>query len=116
MLLAVRLYEEPKRWGGSWNFAPTTHEAHTVQNVAEVIIGYLGKGSIEIVESQTQMHEARLLQLNCEKANKLLGWFSRWNAEQTLEATALWYKTIMNGGNAEQITRAQIHTFFPELT
>jgi CDP-glucose 4,6-dehydratase len=115
LMLAARLYEEPKRWAGSWNFGPSTHEVRTVQNVAEVIIGHLGRGSIEIVESQTQVHEARLLQLNCDKAHQLLGWYPRWHAEQTLEATALWYKIIMNGGNAEQITRAQIHEFFPEL-
>ena len=116
LLLAARLYEEPSRWGGgSWNFGPSTHEVCTVQNVAEVIIGHLGKGRIEIIESQTQVHEARLLQLNCDKAHQLLGWYPRWHAEQTLEATALWYKTIMNGGNAGQITRSQIREFFPEL-
>ena len=114
LLLAAHLYEEPKRWGGSWNFGPSIHEVRTVQNVAEVIIGHLGKGQIEIVESKTQVHEARLLQLNCDKAHQLLGWHPRWHDEQTLEATALWYKAIMNGGNAEEITRAQIHAFFSE--
>ncbi|MEC9376116.1 MAG: CDP-glucose 4,6-dehydratase [Pseudomonadota bacterium] len=116
LLLAVRLYEEPQRWGGSWNFGPSTHEVRTVQNVAEVIIGHLGKGYIEIVECLTQVPEARLLQLNCDKAHQLLGWYPRWHAEKALEETALWYKTIMNGGNAEQTTRTQIHEFFPELT
>ncbi len=115
MLLAARLYDEPKRWGGSWNFGPSTHEVRTVQDVAEVIIAHLGKGHIEIVESQIHAHEARLLQLNCDKAHQLLGWYPRWHVEQTLEATALWYKTIMNGGKAEEITRAQINGFFPEL-
>ena len=115
LLLAARLYEEPSRWGGSWNFGPSAHEVCTVQNVAEVIIGHLGKGRIEIIESQTQVHEARLLQLNCDKAHQLLGWYPRWHAEQTLETTALWYKTIMGGGNAVQTTRSQIHEFFPEL-
>jgi CDP-glucose 4,6-dehydratase len=115
MTLAARLYEEPQKWGGSWNFGPSTHEVRTVKNVAEVIVGHIGKGHIEVVESQTQVHEARLLQLNCDKAHQLLGWYPRWHVEKTLEATALWYKTIMNGGNAEEITRAQIHEFFPEL-
>lgn len=115
MLLAASLYEAPKKWGGSWNFGPSTHEARTVKNVAEVIVGHIGKGHIEIVESQTQVHEARLLQLNCDKAHQLLGWYPRWHVEKTLEATALWYKTIMNGGNAEEVTRAQIYEFFPEL-
>jgi len=116
LLLAARLYEEPQSWGGSWNFGPFNHEVRTVQNVAELIISHLGKGSIEIIKSETQVHEAHLLQLNCDKAHQLLGWYPRWHVDKTLEATALWYKTIMNGGNAEQITRAQIHSFFPELT
>lgn len=115
LLLAARLYEEPKRWGGSWNFGPSTNEVRTVHNVAEVIIKHFGKGSIETVIGQTQVHEANLLQLNCDKAHQLLGWYPRWHVEQTLEATAFWYKTVINGGNTEQITRAQIHQFFPEL-
>ena len=116
LLLVANLYEEPKTWGGAWNFGPYTNEVCTVQKVAEVMIGHLGKGSIEIVESETQVHEARFLNLNCDKARHLLGWRPYWNVEQTLEATALWYKTAMNGGDAEQITRAQIHEYFPELT
>jgi CDP-glucose 4,6-dehydratase len=115
LLLAARLYEDPSRWAGSWNFGPSTYEVRTVENVAEIIIGHLGKGHIEIVESQAQLHEARLLQLNCDKAHQLLEWYPRWHVGQTLEATALWYKNIINGGDAEQITRAQIYEFFPEL-
>ena len=115
LMLAQRLYEDPKCWGGSWNFGPSTDEVRTVQNVAKVIIAHFGKGSIEVVESQTQPHEARLLQLNCDKAHQLLEWSPQWHVEKTLEATALWYKTVINGGNAEQITRSQIHEFFPEL-
>jgi CDP-glucose 4,6-dehydratase len=115
LLLAARLYEEPHRWCGAWNFGPSTHDVRTVKNVVEVIISHLGKGSIEIVESKTKMHEASLLQLNCDKAHQLLGWYPRWHAEQTFEATALWYKTFMNSGSAMQITREQFQAFFPEL-
>lgn len=116
LLLAARLYEEPKRWVGAWNFGPSSHEVRTVKNVAEVMVGHIGKGRIEVAETQTQVHEARLLQLNCDKATQLLGWRPRWHVEKTLEATALWYKTVMNGGDAEAITQAQLHEFFLELT
>ncbi len=115
MLLAAKLYEEPKRWGGSWNFGPSMHETRTVQNVAQVIVDYLGKGDIEIIETQTHAHEARLLQLNCDKAHQLLGWYPRWDVKKTLNETARWYQDFISGGNAEDITRAQIHSFFPEL-
>ena len=114
LLLAARLYEEPKRWGGAWNFGPSTQEVRTVKNVAEVIVGHLGKGRVEVAQSTTQVHEARLLQLNCDKAQQLLGWHPRWHVEKTLEATALWYKSVLNGGSAEAMTRAQIQEFFAE--
>ena len=116
LLLAARLYEEPKRWGGSWNFGPSSQEVRTVQSVAEVIKGHLGRGRVETVEPQKQVHEAQLLQLNCDKSHQLLGWVPRWNVEKTLEATARWYKIIMDGGSAEAITRAQMYEFFQELT
>lgn len=115
LLLATRLYQEPKKWGGAWNFGPSTNEVRTVKDVADVIVGHIGEGCVEIVESQTHVHEARLLQLNCDKAHHLLGWYPRWHVEKTLEATALWYKTIMNGGDAEVITRSQINEFFSVL-
>jgi len=115
LLLAARLYEEPKRWGGAWNFGPSTRGVRTVKNVAEIIISHIGRGRVEVITSQTQVHEARLLQLNCDKAHQLLGWYPRWHVDKTLETTALWYKSVMNGGSAEAMTRAQIHEFFPEL-
>lgn len=113
LLLAARLYEEPKKWGGAWNFGPSTHEVRTVKDVAEVIIRHMGKGLVEVAESQVQVHEARLLQLNCDKAHQLLGWYPRWSVDKTFEATALWYNSVINGGNPEITTRAQIYEFFP---
>jgi CDP-glucose 4,6-dehydratase len=113
--LAVSLFEEPKKWEGAWNFGPSTVEIRTVKTVAEVLVSHIGKGRIQIVESPSHVHEARLLQLNCDKAHQLLGWHSRWNVDKTLVATALWYKAVMSGGSAEDITRKQLQEFFPEL-
>ena len=112
LLLALRLYEEPKNWSGSWNFGPSTSDVKTVKNVSETIYRYLEKGSIEIVESKTHVYETHHLQLNCDKANQLLGWYPQWNVEEALEATAFWYKIFMNGGNAKETTRSQIYSFF----
>jgi CDP-glucose 4,6-dehydratase len=115
MILAAKLYEQPERYGGSWNFGPSTSEVRTVQDVATSIIQILGHGSIEIVGSQDQRHEARLLQLNCDKAHQDIGWYPRWGVDKTFSVTADWYKTIMAGGNVEDITRTQLQDFFPEL-
>ena len=83
----------------------------TPLNVIETIGGNVLHG-MKSTESETQVHESRFLNLNCDKARQLLGWGPYWDVEQTLEETALWYKAIMNGDDAEQVTRAQIHDFF----
>lgn len=115
LLLAYKLREDPKKYSGAWNFGPSSSEVRTVKEVASTIIDHLGKGSIEITGSPDQHHEAMLLQLNCDKAHQILNWAPRWHVEETFAATAEWYKIILNGGEAETITRKQLHNYFNEL-
>lgn len=116
LLLGAKLYTDPEKYSGAWNFGPSTAEVRTVLDVSERIIQILGKGRIEITGTPDQHHEANLLQLNCDKAHQLLNWYPRWHVEETLEATADWYKVILAGGNAEHITRQQLKSYFPELS
>lgn len=115
LLLAARLREQPMTYSGAWNFGPPSSEVRTVREVAERIVGRFGRGSIVIESGGTKQHEANLLQLNCDKANQLLGWRPRWNVEQTLAATADWYKAVMDGAAASEVTSRQLHDYFPEL-
>jgi CDP-glucose 4,6-dehydratase len=116
LLLAERLHDQPVEYAGSWNFGPPAADVRTVQDVADAIVQHLGRGRVETTESEPQHHEARLLQLNCDKAHQLLGWYPRWQVDKTLEATAQWYKVVIEGGNAKSITRTQIKDYFPELS
>lgn len=115
LLLAVNLYKEPKKFSGSWNFGPSTSEVRTVFEVASTITELIGKGSVVITGNPSQHHEANLLQLNCDKAHQQLKWFPRWDVEETLKATAEWYKNIMEGGDAEELSRKQVQQFFNEV-
>ena len=116
LLLAASLFNEPQRWSGAWNFGPSTHEVMTVNSVAQTIIEYLGQGTVEILPSQTPMHEAGLLQLNCDKAHQLLNWAPRWNVGETLKQTAFWYKAWLEGELMVDVTRKQVREFFSELS
>ncbi len=111
LLLASRLWDEPLKYAGSWNFGPPSSQIRTVQEVAETIVQHLGVGEIVVEQSAKHPHEANLLQLNCDKANQHLHWHSRWNVDETLEATAVWYKAYLEGENIEDITRLQIENF-----
>lgn len=116
MQLAARLLDEPKRWSGAWNFGPSTHEVRTVHTVADAIVSHIGRGGVKIEGASPQLHEARLLQLNCDKAHQLLQWATRWHVDETLKQTALWYKAWLEDRDMEAVTRSQVHAFFPELT
>ena len=115
LLLAAQLYKYPKDAAGAWNFGPSTNEVRTVSEVASTIVRHLGCGMIDEDHSKKHQHEANLLQLNCDKANQLLGWHPRWSVEKTLSSTAEWYKEWLVGGDMEKMTRRQIYDYFPEL-
>jgi CDP-glucose 4,6-dehydratase len=115
LMLGALLYSNPDFYSGSWNFGPSTSEIRTVNEVANAMIEYIGKGSIEIENLQEINHEANLLQLNCDKAKQFLGWSPRWGSDKTISSTAQWYKVFLEGGNIESITKSQIYDFFQEL-
>ena len=110
--LAAKLHSEPKKWSGAWNFGPSSNQVRTVKDVAEVIVNQLGQGSIKVDMSKLNVHEANLLQLNCDKAHQLLNWFPKWDVDQTLTLTASWYRDVINGANPEKITRSQVNKYF----
>jgi CDP-glucose 4,6-dehydratase len=79
-------------------------------------VARFGKGNINSEASAEKYHEARLLQLNCDKAHQVLRWYPRWDFERTLDMTVDWYKNVYDGGEAADITRKQLHEYFPELS
>jgi len=115
LLLGARLYEEPEKFGGAWNFGPPSSQVRTVIEVAEHIVNRYGSGSIITNKNTPKHHEANLLQLNCDKANQYLGWYPRWDVEQTLNMTSDWYKKVNNGMVAKDVTNQQLQEYFPEI-
>ena len=116
LLLASRLRDDPSVFSEAWNFGPPASDVRTVHDVAKRIVARFEAGSIESDEPDRKQHEARLLQLNCDKAQQLLGWRPRWAFEQTVAATAGWYKDVLDGMAAVDVTRKQLYEFFPELS
>ena len=80
--------------------------------MADRLIKHIGKGIVNIDKLNSDHHEAQLLQLNCDKANKLLNWHPNWDTEQALKATALWYKSFIEGQAVEKFTLSQIEDYF----
>jgi CDP-glucose 4,6-dehydratase len=110
--LAMMLYKEPKKFEGSWNFGPSSHEIRTVLDVSQAVINVLGSGTIKIEENFSNLHEAKLLQLNCDRSNHILGWYPRWDVDTTIEKTGVWYKSFMGGKSTKETTLNQVEEFF----
>jgi CDP-glucose 4,6-dehydratase len=117
LLLGANLYANPEKYSGEWNFGPPSSQCKTVGEVAQSVVDIFGRGEIATnFTSAKILHEAQLLQLNCDKAHQLLGWHSRWDVSQTLSATVGWYKDVLEGANVSAVTLSQIKEFFPELS
>jgi CDP-glucose 4,6-dehydratase len=114
LLLAAKLFQDPKVFSGAWNFGPENRDIRTVQDLAECIIRNWGTGKLELGLSDPSYHEARLLHLNCDKAMQELRWRPRWDFERTVRETTDWYRSVTDGVPAMTVTRKQIHDYLEE--
>lgn len=115
LLLAQRLYENPKDYAGSWNFGPNEDDVKPVSWIVETIIKLLKNGASWEWDQQTHPHEATYLRLDCAKAKAILGWQPRWNLSQALENTVQWYQAFQQQNNMRDLSLAQISSFTKEV-
>jgi CDP-glucose 4,6-dehydratase len=80
--------------------------------VASSLYKHLGHGEIETADSGTAVHEANLLQLNCDKANQVLNWQAKWSADEAVLKTSSWYGALLKGEDMARVTSRQINEYF----
>ncbi len=91
LLLGQKLLEYGTHFADGFNFGPQENSVLKVYEVAEKIIELYGTGEI-FIHKCDDMHEANLLMLNIEKAEKVLGWIPSYSANEAIEKTVEWYK------------------------
>jgi CDP-glucose 4,6-dehydratase len=96
---------------GEWNFGPGVESFVSVGDVASLVAEIWGEGaSWERVEEH-QPHEANLLALSAEKAERVLNWKNRLGFGESLKWSVDWYKAIVSGSDPRQTTVAQVRAF-----
>ena len=108
LILAVKLYDLPKDYSGGWNFGPNGESVRTVHDLVKEVIARWGEGSIFIQKPEDDVYEDNCVYLNCDKAERLLGWSPKWNFERTLKETVYWYKNVVSPESCKTITKQQI--------
>jgi CDP-glucose 4,6-dehydratase len=111
LLLSKKLYENKKKYSGSWNFGPSSREVMKVNLVVKLLFKFLNiQKKIKIVKSKFK--ESNLLKLNSKKASKVLNWKINWNMRNSIKQTALWYDSYMKKKNMNNFTKKQIKKYF----
>lgn len=91
LLLGQKLLTAGKKYAQGFNFGPSEESVLKVVDVAQKVCEYYGKGEV-VVNKRDNLHEANLLMLNIEKAEKVLGWTPTYNADKAISETVDWYK------------------------
>jgi CDP-glucose 4,6-dehydratase len=111
--LAERLYHEPGKFGGAWNFGPADGHAIPVAGLVEKLIRHLGSGDWRCERDREQLPESHQLRLDCARAALLLGWKPALTIDEAVEATVAWYRKSQFSSPSElyEISTEQLLTY-----
>jgi CDP-glucose 4,6-dehydratase len=108
--LAEKLWDDQTQYSEGWNFGPEKSEVKSVSWIIEKFNEFW-KNKINWTVSNSELHEANNLILNCEKAKSKLGWNLKMNTEIALKWTIDWYSKYFDGEDMMKITEKQIIKF-----
>jgi CDP-glucose 4,6-dehydratase len=111
LLLAERLWDDPKRFSSEWNFGPDPDSVRPVRWLVECIGSHWGGPVKWIAQPGEHPHEARLLALDSSKARTELGWSPRWTLDRAAAALVEWYKAFDRGVPIRPVMVDQITAF-----
>jgi CDP-glucose 4,6-dehydratase len=110
LLLAQRLYDEPRLYSEPWNFGPA--EEWPVNAIADALKEAWGKGALwEVRASQEAPHEAGLLKLDSSKARMRLAWAERFCVRDVIASVARWYEQYYRGTNPRSLMDEALDAF-----
>jgi len=105
LLWGGRMYTDGPSLNGAINFGPDINDQLQVKEVVEMVIKEIGKGEW-LRDEQSRLHEAGILRLNIDKAEKVLGWKPKLSAQKSIKACLDWYTKPMQ--EQREVTRQQI--------
>lgn len=111
LLLGEKLLEHGLHFADGFNFGPNEDSVLKVAEVAQKVTEFYGRGEV-VVHKRDDLHEANLLMLNIEKAEKVLGWTPTYTANQAIKNTVEWYKHFYaNDADMYEFTMNQIKEY-----
>ncbi len=110
LLLGLKLADDPVKYATAYNFGPVSIDCWRVEKMVEEVIRSWGGGTFLMVKEPNKPHEAGLLKLDINKAEKDLGWRPAFSAAEAIRLTVNWYKRF-DGANALELLKTDIASF-----
>ncbi len=107
-LAQVETEEQRKVLFSGYNFGPDPSANRPVRDLVEQVLkGWPGEW-LDLADPNA-VHEAGLLNLSINKAERLLAWTPVWSFEMAIEQTVQWYRRVLEDSScAAELTRRQI--------
>lgn len=111
LLLAEALTtNHSEQFESGFNFGPEPKDQRNVGELVQAALSYWPGGCNDVTEPSAP-HEAQCLSLSIDKARNLLNWTPRWNFDEAVEATVVWYRDVEAGADPRMLVRQQISDF-----
>jgi CDP-glucose 4,6-dehydratase len=111
LTLGEKLWGNPDKISGGWNFGPSARDARTVEWVADTICKEWGCPRNWTTTAFEQPHEANVLRLDCSKAAAELGWRPSLSINDAIKRTVDWYKLFFSGADMSTLSRKDIKDY-----
>ena len=113
LILAVNLYNNRKNHGEAYNFGPSTDQDYSVHCLIKEMSKHWNMVKWKDVSNKNQLHEAKLLKLNCDKAKFKLDWSPTLTFVENTRMTVEWYRRYYQNkeGGMYQFTIEQIKEY-----
>ena len=98
------------RLANAYNFGPELRDIRPVADLVQAALRHW-PGEWTDQSETTAPHEAGLLSLDIERARADLKYTPRWGFDLALKNTVEWYRAVLDGNDAREISLAQIHAF-----
>jgi CDP-glucose 4,6-dehydratase len=111
LALAKCLCADGQKWAGAWNFGPNAGDAWEVREVADQLVRNWPASSWIVAPDEGAPHESAQLRLDSAKARAALGWRPVLPLDDAIRLTVDWYRAVMEGADAFDLSCAQIREF-----
>ena len=112
--LAEHLCKYGVKYNGAYNVGPRLSDCINVAEIVKLMKKYIPELEYQPNENSTaaEPHEDAELTLNTGKIYQLLDFSNKWNIDEAVKSTAMWYIAQLKGENMKAVTDKIINSYF----